>query len=166
MGCRPLPDWLRHKSSIYSIDTFYDNLCIWRCLVIHDRIMNDKLRPAVRTTKEALRLARIFYENPNLLAKQALRTKITDIAPISKQFRVNLYKPINQTTWKLVTNAIPSRANQPTINIGVYQGHCFYIKTLTHLLIIGNALLANRGFPFILTTLDTLTQAAMEVKPA
>ena len=34
MGCGPLPDWLRKKRYIYSIDTFDDNLCTWRYLAI------------------------------------------------------------------------------------------------------------------------------------
>ena len=37
MGCGPLPDWLRDKCCIYAIDTFDDNLCVWRCLVIYKR---------------------------------------------------------------------------------------------------------------------------------
>ena len=37
MGCGPLPDWLRKKRCIYAIDTFDDNLCIWRCLAICKR---------------------------------------------------------------------------------------------------------------------------------
>ena len=35
MGCGPLPDWLRDKRCIYAIDTFDDNPCVWRCLVIY-----------------------------------------------------------------------------------------------------------------------------------
>ena len=35
MGCGPLPDWLRDKRSIYAMDTFDDNLCVWRCLATY-----------------------------------------------------------------------------------------------------------------------------------
>ena len=35
MGCGPLPDWLRKKRCIHSLDTFDDNLCVWRCLAIY-----------------------------------------------------------------------------------------------------------------------------------
>ena len=38
MGCGPLPGWLREKPCIYAIDTFDDNLCVWRCLAIHKRL--------------------------------------------------------------------------------------------------------------------------------
>ena len=37
LGCGPLPDWLRKKRCIYAVDTFDDNLCIWRCLAIYKR---------------------------------------------------------------------------------------------------------------------------------
>ena len=37
MGCGPLPVWLRKKRCIYALDTFDDNLCVWRCLAIHKR---------------------------------------------------------------------------------------------------------------------------------
>ena len=37
MTCGPLLDWLRDKHCIYSIDTFDDNLCVWRCLVLYKR---------------------------------------------------------------------------------------------------------------------------------
>ena len=35
MGCGPLPHWLRNKRCIYAVDTFDDNLCVWRCLAIY-----------------------------------------------------------------------------------------------------------------------------------
>ena len=37
MGCGPLPYWLRNKRCIYAMDTFDDNLCVWRCLAINKR---------------------------------------------------------------------------------------------------------------------------------
>ena len=35
MGCGPLPEWLRKKRFIHSLDTFDDNLCVWRCLALY-----------------------------------------------------------------------------------------------------------------------------------
>ena len=37
MGCGTLPDWLRNKRCLYAVDTFDDNLCDWRCLIIYKR---------------------------------------------------------------------------------------------------------------------------------
>ena len=39
LGCVPLPKWLADKECVYAIDKIDDNLCLWRCLVIHQRIM-------------------------------------------------------------------------------------------------------------------------------
>ena len=35
MGCGPLPEWLRKKRCIHSLDTFDNNLCVWRCLALY-----------------------------------------------------------------------------------------------------------------------------------
>ena len=35
MGCGPLPEWLRKKRCINALDTFDDNLCVWRCLALY-----------------------------------------------------------------------------------------------------------------------------------
>ena len=37
IGCEPLQDWLRKKRCIYAVDTFDDNMCVWRCLAIYKR---------------------------------------------------------------------------------------------------------------------------------
>ena len=37
MGCGPLPGWLKNKHCIHAMDTFDDNLCVWRCLAINKR---------------------------------------------------------------------------------------------------------------------------------
>ena len=45
LGCGPLPKWLADKKCVYAIDKIADNLCFWRCLVIHQRIMKGEKRP-------------------------------------------------------------------------------------------------------------------------
>ena len=37
VGCGLLPDWLRKKRCINALDTFDDNLCVWRCLATYTR---------------------------------------------------------------------------------------------------------------------------------
>ena len=64
LGCGPLPKWLADKKCIYAIDKIDDNLCFWRCLAIHQRIMKGKKRPEEDTNREALKLARDFYKRP------------------------------------------------------------------------------------------------------
>ena len=67
LGCSPLPDWLRKKRCIYALDGTkekVDNLCMWRCLAVHFR--GDKKMREKFGTREALNLAREYYENPEL----------------------------------------------------------------------------------------------------
>jgi len=50
VGTGPLPDWLRnlaHSRSMVALDTYKDNLCLWRCIAVHRGVRPD------RCTKEA-----------------------------------------------------------------------------------------------------------------
>ena len=82
MGCGPLPDWLKSKKCLYGIDNYKDNLCVWRCLAIFKRIKRKQNRPEVNTTKEALNLAREFYEQTDLKVKDVRATKLVDFERI------------------------------------------------------------------------------------
>ena len=67
MGCRPLPDWLRDKRCIYAIDTFTDNLCVWRCLAIYKRHVRGEINQVEkRNCRAALDLAREYYGDNKL----------------------------------------------------------------------------------------------------
>ena len=38
LGTGPLPDWLRnlsHSRNMLALDTYKDNLCLWRCIAVH-----------------------------------------------------------------------------------------------------------------------------------
>ena len=62
MGCGPLSDWLRGKQCSYALDTFDDNLCVWRCLAIYKRLAcGEKNRVQERNRNAALNLAREYY---------------------------------------------------------------------------------------------------------
>ena len=45
VGCGRLPDELRKKRCIYSVDDKDDNLCVWRCLAILMNIIAGKQNP-------------------------------------------------------------------------------------------------------------------------
>ena len=78
LGCGPLPKWLADKKCIYAIDKIDDNLCLWRCLTIHQRIMKGEKRPEEKTNRDALKLARDFYKNPNLKREDVEPTRLVD----------------------------------------------------------------------------------------
>ena len=147
LGCGPLPKWLADKKCIYAIDKINDNLCFWRCLVIHQRIMKGKKRPEEDTNREALKLARDFYRIPNLKREDVKPTRLVDFENIAKQFKVNirLFEPAKEsetakeskteeesktakeskTAWRLVFVKNQFKKNLPCVNIGlfVYEDH-------------------------------------------
>ena len=147
LGCGPLPKWLADKKCVYAIDKIDDNLCLWRCLVIHQRIMKGKKRPEEDTNRDALKLARDFYRIPNLKREDVKPTRLVDFENIAKQFKVNirLFEPAKEsetakeskteeesktakeskTVWKLVSGKNQFRKNLPCVDIGlfVYEDH-------------------------------------------
>ena len=67
MSCGPLLEWLRDKRCIYALDTFHDNLCVWRCLAIYKRLARgEKNRVHERNRNAAINLAREYYGDNNL----------------------------------------------------------------------------------------------------
>ena len=83
-----LPDWLRKKRCINALDTFDDNLCVWRCLAIYTR--RDVKRGSGFVTKGALNLAREFYSDNKLKRKDVRATRLEDFEGIAKHFNVNI----------------------------------------------------------------------------
>ena len=51
LGTGPLPDWLRnlaHSRSMLALDTYKDNLCLWRCIAVHRGARPDRSTTAAR----------------------------------------------------------------------------------------------------------------------
>ena len=124
LGCGHLPNWRHGKRFIYAIDSTDDNLCIWRCLVISERIRRNRRRPEENTTREALNLARTFYNQPNVRVRDVRATKLVDFVNIASKFKVYIY------TWRLVFGQNRFKSSLPNVDIGLCKGHCFYIKDL------------------------------------
>ena len=136
LGCGPLPKWLADKKCVYAVDKINDNLCLWRCLAIHQRIMKGKKRPEEDTNRDALKLARDFYRKPNLKREDVKPTRLVDFENIAKQFKVNirLFEPVKEsktteesktaeeskTVWKLVFGKNQFRKNLPCVDIGLF----------------------------------------------
>ena len=65
MGTGPLPDWLRklantgRKQAMVALDTYRDNLCLWRCIAVHRGARPD------RSTEAARSLAKSFFKLRN-----------------------------------------------------------------------------------------------------
>ena len=60
LGTGPLPDWLRNLArsrNMVALDTFRDNLCLWRCVGVYQGSRPD------RSTQEAKRLAKGLFKS-------------------------------------------------------------------------------------------------------
>ena len=128
-----LPDWLRKKRCLYAVDKFDDNLCVWRCLAIYTR--RDMERGTEYLTAAALKLARSYYENGKLKRIDVKPTKLVDFEKIAEWFKINIrvFEPkVNSedTTWGLIYGQSQYKEGYDTLNLGMFQGHCFYIKRL------------------------------------
>ena len=90
-------------------------------------------RGAERSTKEALNLAREFYSDNKLKRKNVRATKLVDFEGIAKHLNVNimLYEPSKESgkdagkVWRLLYGKFQYRDTLPTINMGLFKGHCF-----------------------------------------
>ena len=102
MCCGPMPHRLRSKRCIYAIDTFDDNLCVWRCLAIHKRhVRGEKNQVEKRNCRAAIDLAHKYYGDNKLKRKNARPTKLVDFEDIAKHldpvffgsYNIMLYEP-------------------------------------------------------------------------
>ena len=139
MGCGRLPDWLKDKRCIYALGTFDDNLCIWRCLVIYERLSRgEKNRVQERNCDAAKNLAYEYYCDKNLKKRDVRPTKLDDFEGIARHHNVNimLHEPKKERgkdvgcIWQLVYGKAQHKSNLPTINMGLHGGRCFYIKKI------------------------------------
>ena len=58
LGTGPLPGWLRnlaHSHNMVALDTYKDNLCLWRCIAVHRGSRPD------RSTTAAWELAKGYF---------------------------------------------------------------------------------------------------------
>jgi len=62
-----LPDWLRNKRRLFALDTYNDNLCLFRCIAVHRGTRPD------RCTEKAIELGKKFWAGSNDQQVRVLR---------------------------------------------------------------------------------------------
>ena len=86
VGTGPLPVWLRNLTRtnvMVALDTYKDNLCLWRCIAVHRGARPD------RSTQTARQLAMGFFK-PNNLPK----TSLDQLDEVERY--LNLGKPVRE----------------------------------------------------------------------
>jgi len=137
LGTGPLPDWLHnlaHGRNMFSLDTFRDNLCLWRCIAVHRGARPD------RCTQAAKQLAKGFFQTA-LVPRTSLdeldkgEGYLNQGKQLSDWLGIRVYEPERQQNgeiyWHLINN--PSDKLKNIMTIGIHEGHAFLIKDITKL---------------------------------
>ena len=131
LGKGHLPEWLRQKKGLYALDTYGDNLCLFRCLALHNGARRD------RCTARARQLATEFYGAEEEL--KDVPTTSLDLAQLKKveghfKLGIRVYEPAESGDWHLTRQ--PARYDKlgtAPMTIGVYDQHAFLIKDISTL---------------------------------
>ena len=138
LGTGPLPDWLRNLArgghQMVSLDTFRDNMCLWRCIAVYKGARPD------HCTQLARQLARGYFKT-DIVPRTSLKElqKVEQYLNKEKQLRewieIRAYVPVRQENgeiyWHLRKS--PSGKLKNIMTIGIYEGHAFLIKDITKL---------------------------------
>ena len=137
LGTGPLPGWLRSLalgSNMVSLDTFQDNLCLWRCIVVHQGARPD------RCSRAAKQLAKGFFKTSavprtSLDELEKVEVYLNKEKQLSEWLGIRVYEPELQQNgeiyWQLRKN--PSDKLKNIMTIGIYENHAFLIKNITKL---------------------------------
>ena len=123
IGFGRLPDWLRNKHEVISLDTFNDNLCLFRCIAVY-RGANKQFN-----TRRARELAQSFFFAYRKLT--AVTSQQFDL--IEKHFKQGIaaYSVTNAGDFILIHQpSYYDKVSHPTMHIGIYEGHAFLIKDI------------------------------------
>ena len=124
LGFGRLPDWLRNKHGVLSLDTYEDNLCLFRCIAVHQGATPKRNMGKTRELENSF-----FTQRPNL------RNRLTDkhLSLLEKHFKQGIAAYEVQLNGDFVLTHIPANYAQvgiPLLNMGLYYGHAFLITDL------------------------------------
>ena len=136
LGTGPLPDWLRnlaHSRYMLALDTYKDNLCLWRCIAVHRGSRPD------RSTTAARELAKSFF-NLTATPQDCRKTSLDELDEVEKHLNkkqmfkdwlgILVYEPERmedgEVVWHLRRKPPAKLTN--ILTIGIYEGHAFFIK--------------------------------------
>ena len=141
MGTGPLPNWLRnlaHSRLMVALDTYRDNMCLWRCIAVHRGARPD------RSTKAAQGLAKSFFQL-RYTPTNCVKTSLDELEKVEMHLNkgtafsgwlgIRVYEPERvddkEVVWHLTRNPAPQFKNVMTI--GIFGKHAFLIKDIKKL---------------------------------
>ena len=124
LGFGRLPEWLRNKHGVLSLDTYEDNLCLFRCIAVH---WGATPKRNMRKTRELEKS--FFTQRPDL------RNRLTDkhLSLLEKHFKQGIAAYEVQPNGDFILTHVPANYDQvgiPLLNMGLYYGHAFLITDL------------------------------------
>ena len=124
LGLGRLPDWLRNKRGVLSLDTYNDNRCLFRCIAVH---WGAKVRDNMRRTRE---LEKSFFNQ-----RPSLRGRLTErhLSLLEQHFKQGIAAYTVQPNGDFILTHLPAnydRVGRPVLTMGLYAGHAFLIKDL------------------------------------
>ena len=124
LGQGRLPDWLRNKRGVLSLDTYRDKRCLFRCIAVH---WGAKVRDNMRKTRE--------LENSFFAQRPGLRNRLTDkhLSLLERHFKQGIAAYKVQPNGDFVLTHFPANYDQvgrTVVTMGLYAGHAFLIKNL------------------------------------
>ena len=124
LGLGHLPDWLRNKHGVLSLDTYRDNRCLFRCIAVH---WGAKVRDNMRKTRE--------LENSFFARLPGLCNHLTDkhLHLLERHFKQGIAAYTVQPNGDFILTHFPANYNKvgrPVLTIGLYAGHAFLIRNL------------------------------------
>ena len=129
IGVGRLPDWLRNKREVISLDTYDDSLCIFRCLAVHQ---GAHIRDNVQRTRE---LARSFFAaHPQLHGNYNVNViTLQHFHLLERHFKQGIAAYSVTNDGDFVLSYMPSRYDKvghSTRTVGIYKVHAFLITDI------------------------------------
>ena len=154
LGSGRLPDWLKnlaHGRQMITLDGYEDNLCVWRCIAVH-----NGCRPQNCTRVAALMA--MFYFNLAKKPKTFHKISLEDLPAVERSMRkfkfipaversmrnykpvedwlgIRVYSPIREEDGSViwVLQRAPLDVLKNVMTIGYFNEHAFLIKDITKL---------------------------------
>jgi len=120
-----------------TLDTYQDNLCLWRCIAIHRGARPDRSTTAARgLAKSFFKLRAAPNDNPKTSLDELDRVErhLNQGAAFSDWLGIRVYEPVcveGEVVWHLRRN-LPAKLTN-ILTIGIYEGHAFVIKDISKL---------------------------------
>jgi len=114
---------------MFSLDTFRDNLCLWRCIAVHQGARPDRCTQAAKQQVKGF-LQSAFVPRTSLDELDKVEGYLNKGKQLFEWVGIRVYEPERQQNgeihWRLRKN--PSDKLKNIMTIGIHEGHAFLIR--------------------------------------